>query len=197
MKTLERILTILILIATFLFLNQLPAAAIIYTLSALILGCLYFPFGFAFFNNIPFKGILKKESYNEIKRGQIIGAILAGFLFSIACTGILFRILFLPGASFLYTLCSIPLVILFITGLTIYLKSRSVYSFRVFTRALIIGVIATVFHFEPLLFMKIKYKDYPNYIRLYEEYLEYPENGEELYKAIRIEEDRIRKIEKK
>jgi hypothetical protein len=87
MKT-ERVLGIVFLISIIgRFLNLFPGFSSLLLVSGLALGLLYFPMAFYFFSD------------KELKKQNLILSIVGGLAFSIACYGIVFKMMFWPGAS--------------------------------------------------------------------------------------------------
>lgn len=145
MKRLEKILAILILIAFVLKLILVPFSGVLLTIFLLIIALIYYPFGFAFFNNIRLRNIFKKESYKGISVLHIIGAIVVGMALSVICVGILFKIQGYPMANLLLTDGLISSVIILIIGLIKYHKSKSSYYSFMLNRIAIIGGIGLLF----------------------------------------------------
>lgn len=92
MRILEKILGLLIIVSLILKLLLVPYSAILLTVILIALAIIYYPFGFAFFNEIRLREIFKKESYKGISASRIIGAIGVGIGLSILCIGILFKL---------------------------------------------------------------------------------------------------------
>jgi hypothetical protein len=168
MKTTEKILCITFLFGLILKLALIPGSGILITLSLLILSILYFYLGFAFFNNIPFKGIFKKDSYREIKPLRILGAIAAGIVLSTISIGLLFKIQNWPLASSSLIVGLITsFIILAITTFKSY-KTKDIYYSRILKR-LIPAIILTGFFLlvSDLSFVKFQYRNHPDYIKAY------------------------------
>ena len=179
MKRLEKILAILILIAFVLKLILVPFSGVLLTIFLLIIALIYYPFGFAFFNNIRLRNIFKKESYKGISVLHIIGAIVVGMALSVICVGILFKIQGYPMANFLLTDGLISSVIILIIGLIKYLKSKSSYYSFMLNRIAIIGGIGLLFLFiSDLTLVKIQFKNHPDYVKAYQEYRTNPKTPE-------------------
>ena len=179
MKLLEKILAILILIVFVLHLILVPFSGALLTIFLLIIALIYYPFGFAFFNNIRLRNIFKKKSYKGISVLHIIGAIVVGMALSVICVGILFKIQGYPMANFLLTDGLISSVIILIIGLIKYLKSKSSYYSFMLNRIAIIGGIGLLFLFiSDLTLVKIQFKNHPDYVKAYQEYRTNPKTPE-------------------
>ena len=98
MKKSEKIFGILFAIAIIFKLALYPGGRIISTVSMTLLACIYFYFGFAFFNNIKLKNVFNRKSYEGISVLRILGSIGTGMVLSTVCLGTLFK---LSHASFL------------------------------------------------------------------------------------------------
>ncbi len=179
MKLLEKILAILILVVFALNLILVPLSGVLLTIFLLILALIYYPFGFAFFNNIRLRNIFKKESYKNITVLHIIGAIVVGMALSDICIGILFKIQGYPMANFLLTVGLISTLIILIIGLIKYFKSKSSYYSFIFKRIAIIGVIGLLFLIiSDLTLVKIQFRNHPDYVKAYQEYTSNPKTPE-------------------
>lgn len=99
MKTTERILVSLFFIGVILLFTTIPGRAITLFLPGFLVSIIYFNFGFILFNEIPLKGLFKKENYENISGGQMVIAVVTGIGLSFAIIGVLFKLQHLPGAS--------------------------------------------------------------------------------------------------
>lgn len=145
MKSLEKILAVLIPIFILLKLILVPTSSVLLAISIILLSLIYYPFGFAFFNNIRLRNIFKKESYKEVTALHIIGAIAIGLALSHICVGILFKILDYSLANTFLIAGLISTFIILLIGLVRYLKSKSHYYVFMFIRIAIISVSGIVF----------------------------------------------------
>jgi len=108
---------------------SIPGSGLLSTVAGICLGMLYFIFGFALFNGIPFRGIFKKASYTGVKAGHIILTVLAGMVGLLLVFAILFRINYWPGDRVvLFEGIMIGILISLITGIL-----QSVYKKRYLT----------------------------------------------------------------
>jgi hypothetical protein len=132
---------------------------------------IYYIFGFAFFNNVRLRNILKKESYSGISALHIIGAIAIGMSLSDICMGILFKIQGYPMANTLLIIGLLSTLIILIIALIRFLKSRRAYYTKMFKRIAIIGCLGLVFTFvSDLALVKLKFRNHPDYVKAYQEY---------------------------
>lgn len=139
MNKLEKILGLLIILLLVLKLFLIPYIGVLLTLSTSLLVLLYFPFGFALFNNIRFRNILKKESYNGISTLRIIGSIATGIGFSFMIIGILFKSLSWGTSDKILKTSLYLILIVLIILLIRFLKSKDVFYKMLLIRVLIIG----------------------------------------------------------
>ena len=112
------------------------------------LSVFYTYFSIAYFNNIRFKKILKRESYQGISKWRILGTIGLGFGLGFTILGILWSLMYWPFNTF-YPL-GIP--ILFLIGIISIIKfstSGSEDYKGMITRILIIGGLGIILWITP------------------------------------------------
>ena len=190
MKKLEIILGIVISISLIMTLAMLPYGNLVFIISFLVLSIIYYPFGFLFFNNIRLRNIFKKESYKGISALRIIGAVGIGMSLSAICIGILFTIQHYPAARVNLLTGFATSLIVAVIALIKYFKNKDIYYARILKRICIIGGFGLFLILLPSLTLdRIQYRNYPEYIKAYEEYLENPEN-EELRNKMELEFNR-------
>src|SRR5690554_4892641 len=100
MKKTEIIIGTLSIIALGLNLLLIPGGGVLTVLTLSTLSTIYFYFSFALFNDIRFRKIFKKDSYENISRWRIIGAIGTGFALSATTAGLMCKFQSWPGADF-------------------------------------------------------------------------------------------------
>ncbi len=123
MKT-EKVLFAIFIIGLFFKYNLWPGGSVFVILSLLGIAFCYFPLGFYFINDKP---VFKKK----------VGlSILYGWLLSIALIGILFKIMFWPGAGPMLVIGGISLIPLLIVA--VVLNNKSDEESKVFNRNLLI-----------------------------------------------------------
>ncbi|OQA87496.1 MAG: hypothetical protein BWY27_01043 [Bacteroidetes bacterium ADurb.Bin234] len=187
MFKLEKIFGLLAIVAIVLKWNMLPGGNIMLLLSLSLLSLLYYGFGFALFNRIGFKQLVKKESYTGISMFMIIIAVITGIALSVICIGIPFKVLRLSGSKILFVTGLIPLLIVFIISVISYFKTKSKLYIRLIKRILIIGGLGLLLScVSGLTIVKIQYRNHPNYIKAYELYMTNP-SDEQLRKNLDIE----------
>ncbi|HRZ42067.1 MAG TPA: hypothetical protein P5228_05120 [Bacteroidales bacterium] len=187
MKKLEKILGLVIIIALLLKLVLIPGGSILTVISLTILACIYYPLGFAFFNGIRLRAIFKKDSYKGVSALRIIGAIGLGMGLAAICIGILFKLQHWPGGDTNLIAGLVTTLIILIIALIKYLKSKSDYYKLIFSRIAIIGGFGLILAILPeSTITKIQFRNHPDYIKAYEDYLKNPQN-EELRKKEDVE----------
>ena len=145
MKTFERILGIMFVIAIIMKLLLIPGGDILATLSLTFLSLFYLFLGFAFFNKIKLKNIFSQSSYKDISVLRIMGAIGAGWGFSAICNGILFKMMHWPDAGVYMLSGLIPIFVVAIIALFKFFRSKSDFYQTILTRIGIIGGICLFF----------------------------------------------------
>ncbi len=165
MKRIEIISGSLAVLGILFYVLNYSFGAMITIISLLTLSGLYFYFGFALFNDIQFREILKKDSYKDISTMRIFGGIGTGIAFSIILIGILFKILRWPFANQNLLIGGIMIFIILILSMIRFLKHKNGLYREIFLRFLIYGPLCCVLLFLPnYAFLELKYRNYPNYI---------------------------------
>jgi hypothetical protein len=103
MKKLEMILIAGAVVGLLMALFDLPLSSLIVSLFYMVLALIYFYLGFALFNGIRFRNILKPESYKGLGTWRIAVAIGTGIALSDLTVGFMFTILDYPMAMTLLT----------------------------------------------------------------------------------------------
>lgn len=147
MKIAEIITGGLVLTGIVLRILNLPGSGVLITFPLLFLSLMYYFLSFALLNDIRFRKILSKESYNETNPKKIILAILVGFVLANLVMGVLFKLQSYPGANNLLFISLIFTGIAIVISLAAYLSIKSGFSKRVLFRSLIIGLIGLMVHF--------------------------------------------------
>jgi len=191
MKLLEKVLGVIIVIALIMKFAFIVGSNVLIVMAISLLSVIYYPMGFAFFNGIRLRDILKKASYKGLSTWRILGAIGAGMALSNLLVGILFSIMHYPGAGFmLYSSIFIAAIILGIVSVK-YLKTKSEFYKRILIRIAIIGGIALLLALIPsMAITKLQYRNYPAYIEARQYWIDHP-NDEEAYKRQIIEYNRV------
>jgi len=176
MKKLELIFGMLIIISLTLKFLLIPGGGTL-SLSWLGLAILYYPLGFLFFNQIRLKYMFKKDSYKGISALRIIGAIGFGMGLSTICIGILYKLQHWPLANqFLIIGLVVTFIIIVITVIK-YLKTKDSYYLRMINRFIIIGGFGLfLVNVSYMTMTKFLFRNHPDYIKVYEEYIKDPQN---------------------
>ncbi|MFD0975438.1 hypothetical protein [Salinimicrobium gaetbulicola] len=120
----------------------------IFIMSILGLSLFYTYFSFAYFNNIRFKKILKRESYLGISKWRILGTIGLGLGLGLTTLGILWSLMYWPFNTF-YPLGIPILLIIGITSIIRFSKTRSEGYLSILKRILIIGGLGIILWITP------------------------------------------------
>ena len=179
MIKLEKILGLVAVVSLILKLLLIPFSGTVLTISLLTLALIYYPLGFAFFNGIRLREILKKESYKGKSALRILGAIGVGMALSMLCVGILFK---LQSWAYSNTNLSAGLfftVIALIVVMIGLIKKKDDFHKTIFKRIIIFGGLGLFLLFIPeLSIVKFQFRNHPDYIKAYEIYLQNPDNLE-------------------
>lgn len=178
MKTAEKLLPLLAILALIMKTFHLPGASVLLIVSLNALAVLYY-MGFLLFNEIEFKSIFKKESYEHISKKRLFGSIIVGILLSIILVGILFKLQFYPGAKVMLQDGLTGLAIATIVALIYYYKNKSTFYKRVLKRIAIIGIFGLVLNFTPSTsLVDLYYSDSPEYAEILKKVLKNPKDKE-------------------
>lgn len=184
MKKTEIILSILIVVAIILNFSLIPGGVILTVLTLSSLSCLYFAFSFALLNNIRLRHIFKSESYKGINALRIIGTVVTGWSLSLALNGILFKLLFWPGASInliggLFCVCIVSIICV----IKCTSKDNRPYYFRILNRTIIVGLsCVSLLTVSSKDINNFKYRNYPAFIEAERQNRENPDNPDLLFK---------------
>jgi hypothetical protein len=177
MKLTEKILIALAVIIAVLKFIFIPGSGVFIVLVFCLLSSLYFYFGFALFNNIKLRHIFKKDSYADVSTGRIIGGIALGLSLSFAVIGFLFKAQHWPGTSFHLIISIFSGVVILIISLFKFFNTKAIYYKNAIIRIGIATSISILMLAIPnLTFVKIRFRDHPKYIEVYERYLKDPSN---------------------
>ncbi len=129
----------------FIFGNELNP---IFIMSITGLSVFYTYFSFAYFNNIQFKKILKRESYRDISKLRILGTIGLGIGLGITTLGILWSLMYWPFNTF-YPLGIPILLAVGIISFVKFSKARSGDYIRILKRIAVIGGVGIILWLTP------------------------------------------------
>ncbi|GAO27842.1 hypothetical protein [Geofilum rubicundum] len=193
MKKAEIIIATLSIIALGMNLLFIPGSGALTVLTLLILSTIYFYFGFALFNDIRLRQVLKKDSYRDISSLRILGAVGAGLALSSTTNGIMFQFQSWPGADFILGAGLVGLSIVTTIGIIKYSKNKSDYYTRILKRTVILGGLGLILMFMPkTTWIEIKYRNQPEYVEALKNAMADPEN-KELWDIVERERERQRK----
>jgi len=185
MKLTEKILALITIcsIAGSIFL--IPGTGVLLMLSSLCLLILYFYFSFALFNNIRLRKIFKSESYQDVSRQRITGAIGAGLAISAGLCGILFKLQSWPGASFNLYAGIITLFIVSLVALVKYRRNKSQFYEKILVRTTVVFIVVFTLVMLPKdALLDFKYRNHPGYLNAVKEARLNPLNEELLNRLI-------------
>lgn len=169
----------LIMLGLILFLFAFPGKSIAWILGFGILAFSYQFFSFAILNNIRFRNIFKKESYREISPKRILASIFIGFALATASFGILFHLMYWPGAAVLRIDGIIFLIIAIIISTYKYSKHKDLFHRNVIVRSSIFVVVCTILSLIPTEKMvRFQYRNNPEYAEAFLKVLKNPDNAE-------------------
>ena len=177
MKKLEMILVFTMLIAIVMKLSLMPGGSSIASISMILLSLIYFPFGFAFLNQIPLQKIFIKDAYKGMTSTRIICTIGAGLSFSAICLGILFKLNSWPGSNQDLIIGLVILVAILALALFRKIKLKYANNSLMLRRIVILSILGIIFLISPNLpIERIRFHDHPDYIKACEDYLNNPQN---------------------
>ena len=177
MKKLEMILVFTILIAIVMKLSLMPGGSSIASISMILLSLIYFPFGFAFLNQISLQKIFIKDAYKGMTSTRIICTIGAGLSFSAICLGILFKLNSWPGSNQDLIIGLVILVAILALALIRKIKLKYENNSLMLRRIVILSILGIIFLTSPNLpIERIRFHDHPDYIKACEDYLNNPQN---------------------
>ncbi len=187
----EIVLTIALIIFTFLSLYGIVGATSMLIIVAGILSSIYFYFSFAMFNGIRLRDIFKKSSYKNINAMRVIGAVASGFNLSVLVLAILFKIVMWPGSSVMIITGAVGLTIILLVAIIKYTKSKSNYYANILKRVVPYLAIAIVLFLLPrYAILQYKYRGHDDYIEAIKAADKDP-NNKALEQKIKEEKDKM------
>ncbi|MBS2099616.1 GldL-related protein [Carboxylicivirga linearis] len=179
MKKLEIILGIIATTAFIMNLFFVPGSSLLILLSLGTLTILYYAFSLLLFNKIDLNQIGNRYTYQGISKLRIIGSIAAGIVLSTTYAGIMFKLIHYPGATIVLNIGLITNLVVFIVILIKHLRINDNYYLRILKRIMIIGGIGLMLvSISELTIVKFKFRNYPEYINIYEAHINDPQNEE-------------------
>ena len=186
MKLTEKILAALAILAVILKYYHIPGANVLLVLSTGILAMLYWPLGFALFNDISVRDLFKSKSYQVFRGGRLVVTIALGIGLSILVLGILFTLNRYPGNKVML------LNGLLITGLSSlwllwqFMKTKDSLTIRNLIRGVIFFGLGLILYLStPVDVVKFFYHDRPEYVEAFTAQYENPTDFEK-YRAFRV-----------
>ncbi len=165
MKKVELLLVGLSVLAFIMNYFHLPSSQLLIIFSLFSISLVYFYLGFALFNDIRFRRIFKKESYNGISKNRIIGGVGVGLALSFSAIGILFKFQSWPGASEQLGIGLLGLVIVTVISLIKIKKSTNNYYPNILKRAVCFGTVCAFLVVIPTgSWLNWKYPNNPEYV---------------------------------
>ena len=187
MKILEKVLAALVLLSIIMKLSHLQGAGILFVVSVGLLADVYLLLGFALFNDISFKKIFKKKSYEGLSILRIIGSVAAGYAFAVALIGILFKIQHYPGANLMLIVGFIFTMLAVIISVIKYISKGSNFYIGILKRAIILFALSIfLFLYARQTVDRIQYRDFPDYLEA-RDYYDDNKNDDEAYRKMQIE----------
>lgn len=145
MKKLEIILIIGAVVGLVMALFDLPLNSLVVSLFCLTLALIYFYLGFALFNGIRFRNILKAESYKGLGSWRIAVAIGTGIALSEITIGLMFTLLDYPMARSLLTFGLVLTSIMLLLAAVRNAKEKDRFYRNIILRCAVFIIIDVVF----------------------------------------------------
>lgn len=153
-----------------LYLLGTPGISLFLMLLISLLGVLFGYFGFAHLNGIRLAQVFKRESYTDIRKGNLVLAVFAGLGMGALINGILFRILFWEQSDFLLELGLIWTSLTLILTL-VWQTVSPVLKQRILLRAAILVSISIIcFALPAHTWFAIRYRAQPEYVEAMKNY---------------------------
>lgn len=140
MKKLERTLIALSVVSIIFELSSITGGAFLSMISLMLLCFFYYIFSFALFNNIGFREMFKKSSYQGISTLRIVGSVLTGLVLPAILIGILYNVLGWFGGNNLIIAGIVPCVIVLAVAAVKFTKNKDVFYQNVILRVGLICV---------------------------------------------------------
>lgn len=179
MRKFELFFGILACFALILKLLDIPLSGVLCVLTFSTLATFYFYFSFAFFNDIPLRGVFKKVSYQNTNKKRIAGTVWLGYGLSLILIGGIFKVQFWPGANPLLSGGLSTILVILIVVSFFHFRNRQTFYKKVISRIAIYGCFGFALYLtstENLI--DIYYHDYPEYAEVYKKHLADRENIE-------------------
>ncbi|AFM05785.1 hypothetical protein Fleli_3465 [Bernardetia litoralis DSM 6794] len=176
-KIAELGLVSIFMIGTIMRLFELTGGGILTVLSLSALSLFYLTFGFAIFSNIKFKKKKNKEISEKQNPLFVIAGVIIGAVASMACSGILFKIMLWPGSGMLLFLSIVSFAIFFLIFIAIKLINKSSDSFymkMIVRTSIFLLVVSSLYSISMNTLVDILYRKQPQYAEMMKESLANP-----------------------
>ena len=136
---------------------------------------------------IPIKKILSKSSYSQLSKLRIGGTVATAYSLAIVVTGVMFKLLLLPGAGEMLGIGTMTLFIISVISTFKYLKTKEEFYKSVLIRTACALSFGFLFYIIPSnIQVQFFYRDKPNLVELHEKLYNDPTN-EDLSKQFQEE----------
>jgi hypothetical protein len=191
MKKLEIIFICLAALGLTFKVLHFPGSGVLTVLSLSLISSLYFYVGFALFNNIGFRKLFKKESYQNISSNRVVGGVATGMALSIAALGIQFKLQSWPGARVMLIFGFSSSVVITLVSLLKKSKSTDNYYPNILKRVVAFGAISIIlFSIPKPTWLAWKYPNNPEYIKAVLDADKDPSN-QELWDKVDLEREKM------
>jgi 4-hydroxybenzoate polyprenyltransferase len=187
MKKLETILLGLFFLSIILKIFSLSGGELILLLSGASLAMFYYVAGYFIMNDVSLRRLLKERNGKNVSVPVLFGSIMAGWDFSIITLGILFKLMFFPGADNMLVTGIILLTVLQIGSIFIRKTHPETFA-RFFNRVIIFfgaGLLASFISYNQII--DFQYSDDQEYSEALKKTMAFPNDT-----SARLEFDAIR-----
>lgn len=190
MKKTEIVLFVLFIISVILSICMVPLGNHMLIITISTLSIVYFYFGFALFNNIRLRKVLKKESYKDVSALRIVGAVITGIALSTMTIGVMYALMFWPGSNAMLIVGVTGIPVILIIVFVKLLMTKSNYYKGILIRIIFWGGLTVMLLLFPAKWFELKYRDYPTYVKAYKAAQADPFNPE-LEKKLQEEREKV------
>lgn len=138
---------------------------------------LYLFLSFALLNNIRLRDAFKKENYKGVSVFRFIGILCTGFVLSTLVIYSLFKFQSWPyGSDGLQIALKMLLVVIIVAGIKNIVSKQQFY-LNFIVRLFLVGFVSVILLFTPHeTLLELKYRDFPDYVKVEKELMKNPEN---------------------
>ncbi|MEM9325893.1 MAG: hypothetical protein AAGA85_09560 [Bacteroidota bacterium] len=179
MKTIEQIAVSIAFLGVMMKMMAIAGGDTVLAASLLILAFSYSPFGLFLFNHIPVSRWFDRKAYMGMTAARALGSFAVGVVCSVLVTGILFKLLQLPGAREMMWMGFVGVGML---GISVAFRSLSglrpgAFARGLFRRAAVWVVLAFALYMTPgVVLVEAFYRQHPEYIEAYKRAAADPQN---------------------